>query len=307
MKIKELFEDYGIEYTPGPAKNVKSGWVGIQCPFCNDHSNHLGYDLDEEHGEIFNCWRGECGVHKADETISRLLNVSVGQARHIINQYRGGKSETEKKQVEVGQKPFSFPSGTDNMKKQHKIYLEGRGFDPEYLEAAWNLKGTGPMSMIEGSPFKQRILAPIYWAGQVVSFQTRDIKDKDNMRYKTCPRQYESVHHKHIIYMNKRRKPGGVGFGAEGIFDVWRLGFDSFGTFGTKYTPRQIREIASMFDRVFLLFDPEYEAQQAAEKLAGELRFRKIKTQVIDLLTDPADMQQDDADYLIRTLKHRKL
>lgn len=309
MEIKRLLQDYGIPFDES-GKNVQDGWIGLNCPFCSDPSNHLGYNLDEEFGENFSCWR--CNFHYGDVTISKLLNVDIRQARKIMGQYKG-KSQQLQPEKEIGTKDFQFPSGTGPLNKVHRNYLKRRKFDPDYLEAAWKIKGIGAHGVLRDEEniydYRLRILAPIYWTNKtVVSFQTRDITDKSDERYKACPQEYEKIHHKDILYINPRKlQTGGTGLCCEGITDVWKLGFDGFGTFGIKFTSRQIRSMAKIFDRVFVLFDPEEQAQQQAEKLVGELRFRRIKAERIELFQDPGSMSDDNAQYLVQTLKHRKL
>ncbi len=45
-----------------------------------------------------------------------------------------------------------------------------RNFDPNYLVSEWGLLSTGVLG-----EFKFRILAPVYFKGQLVSYQCRDL------------------------------------------------------------------------------------------------------------------------------------
>ena len=84
MNILKLYQDYNIPvWTEG--NNVSPGWINTQCCWCDDPSNHLGFDPSDEH---FNCWR--CGGHLIVPTIAKLLHTSDREAKGIIKQY-GGK------------------------------------------------------------------------------------------------------------------------------------------------------------------------------------------------------------------------
>ena len=140
-----------------------------------------------------------------------------------------------------------------------------------------------------------------YWNGKIVSFQTRDYTEKQAIRYLACPMKREEVHHKHIVY-TKPNQSTKIGFAVEGITDVWRFYEHGFATFGIEYTSRQLREIADRYDKVFILFDPETQAQIKAEQLKKDLEFRNIKVMNIILNTDPGDLSQKEADDLTNNL-----
>lgn len=44
MSLKQLLIDYRIPFSE-QGKNIGNGWIGLKCPFCDDHSNHLGLNL----------------------------------------------------------------------------------------------------------------------------------------------------------------------------------------------------------------------------------------------------------------------
>jgi hypothetical protein len=303
MQIKKLLTDYNIPFdTHG--KNISTGWIGLQCPFCNDKSNHLGYDLNQKDSKKgFSCWK--CGWHSTIDTISILLHLSKNTAKQIVQQYKG-QDTTKTKTKELTKQTFVFPSNTGELMSNHLLYLERRNFDPEYLKNVWDIQGTGITSILIDSErniydYKLRILIPIYWAGQIVSFQTRDITDRADQRYKACPKPFEILHHKEILFINKKKLGNNTtGLCVEGVFDCFRLGLDSFATFGTKVTPLQVREMARIYKKIFVIFDPEEQAQKYAEKLIAELRFRGVKAENILLKKgqDPASLSAEEARYL---------
>ena len=301
MKLEEFFRNYRIPYS---ADRIASGWLHIKCPFCDDHGTHLGGNI--ENG-AFNCWR--CGPHDVVNVISKLLGISKGDAIRTANNYRDRRRPVANleanKAVINALKYVRLPSQCSRgIGRLQELYLEKRGFhDLEYLEDEWGLMSTGPLSYIEDLDYRYRLLAPIYWDQKLVSFQARDATGKAKIRYMTCPKDCELIHHKHILYLHPDISD--VGICVEGIFDVWRLGVNAFATFGIEWTRQQLRQIASNFNQVLVLFDRGDQAQHQAEKLVSELKFRGVDCENIsDAITtsDPADMTQKEADRFIKSL-----
>ena len=51
--VISFLEEYNIDYTTS-GKNVTSGWVEINCPFCGDDpSYHMGVNLSSG---LYHCW-----------------------------------------------------------------------------------------------------------------------------------------------------------------------------------------------------------------------------------------------------------
>jgi len=300
MNIIQLLTDYNIDYiTEG--KNVSPGWINMNCPFCDDPSEHLGYNLTENY---FNCWR--CGGHLIRQTVACLLGVSEKEASIILQHY--GEFSTYIPHPEPSPKTVTklvLPSNIEPLQTIHLKYLEKRGFDPGQLIHNWEILGSGPISFLEDRSenlridFKHRIIIPIIWEGRQVSFTSRDVTEKHLLRYISCPERMEIIHHKKILYGNQKTW-GMTGICVEGPTDVWRMGLSSFATFGVKYTSQQLRLISKTFRRVPVLFDPD--ARNQADKLVAELRFRGVDSFRIDLPTDPGDMSQEEANYLVKQL-----
>lgn len=298
MKIKQLYDDFNVDYAEAGHKNVRDGWIGVHCPFCvGKMGYHLGYNLDDEY---FACWR--CGTHRTRDSLVKILHIDEKTAQSLIKQY-GGDSPEPRVILHREKRPFTLPTNCGPLLPMHKQYLAGRGFDPDRLESEWGLMGTGPISNLDGSDYRFRVIAPIRWDGDTVSFQGRDISDRQFAKYKTCLPEREAIHHKDILY-GRQEAWGRTGLVVEGITDVWRFGPISVGTFGIKFKRPQIRTIAKSFDRSFILFDPEPQAQWMARVLATALNDfpnGHVST-VIELEQDPGSMSQEDADYLLKTL-----
>ena len=298
MDILQLYQDYSISYQTEGHKHCRDGWANTECPFCTGNPGlHLGFNLQ---GNFYTCWR--CGWHSIISTITKLLNIPEREARTIIKQYGLLIPKlTKEPQVKIRVKAHRLPSNAEPLQTSHRRYLTNRGFDPDLLERTWNLLGTGPFSKLDNIDYKHRIIIPFIWNGQQVSFDSRDITDKSSSKYMACPSDRELISHKEILY-GKQSEWRKTGILVEGPTDVWRMGTSSFAVSGIKYTSRQIREMASFFNRITICFDDDPQATIQANKIVAELKFRGVDAFRVDIEGDPGSMKQEDADYLVKQL-----
>lgn len=299
MDILQLYDDYTVEYKTEGHKHCRPGWVNTECPFCEGNFGyHLGYNFETDR---YVCWR--CGVHPTEITVSKLLKVNYFEAVKIVKNY--GllvTSRSKEPTVKFGLKSHKLPTGTRPLTERHKRYLEGRNFDPERLEREWNLLGTGPVSSLDHIDYKHRIVIPFMWDERQVSFDSRDITGKHPFKYMACPAEREIISHKDILY-GRQDLWGENGICVEGPTDVWRFGPSAFAVSGIKFTPRQVRRIGTTFKRVGVCFDGgEPQALSQAQILIGELRFRGVDAFRVDIEGDPGDMDQAEANYLVKQL-----
>ncbi len=304
-----MYEDFGVQYQTEGHKHCRPGWVNTECPFCIGNPGlHLGFNLKNE---FFVCWR--CGWKPTTKAIAKLIHVTEGEAREIIKRY-GGRStltKTQNAKIIMNKKGFRYPTNTTPLTALHKAYLRKRGFDPHKIEKIWGVLGTGPISQLDNVDYKNRILIPIVWQGEVVSFQTRDITGKHPAKYMACPEDREKVKHKNILYGHPSVWEKESCICVEGVFDVWRLGRRAVATFGIKYTVPQINVLAKKFKKVAVMFDNESQAVKQAEKLVSELRFRGVNASCIYLETaggkDPGSLSENEARKITRELRLKKM
>lgn len=302
MQIEKLLQAHNIPYVT-EHKNVRTGWIGMDCPFCGGDNSHLGYSLEEDY---FSCWA--CGGHGITHSISKLLTISYSKAEDLVEKYGGiiTKKRVEAR-VRIGLNKLKLPTGELKIFSNHRAYLERRKFDVDKLIDLWGIMGTSPSSRLSDPDgekvlnYSNRILAPIYWNNRMVSFQARDITNKHKAKYMACPPDREIVSHKHVLY-GRQQDWGRRGICVEGITDVWRLGPDAFCTFGVKFTTEQMLAMVKHFDEIVVLFDPEEQAQIQADKLIKRLEFKGVRAWKRQLESDPGAMSQDDADYLVKNL-----
>lgn len=298
MDIIKLLSSYNIPfYTEG--KNVSRGWVNLRCPYptCNDTSNHLGYNLTKNY---FKCWK--CGFHTTIETLQLILKLDKSSVIDAIKRFGGTiKYKGAEKDLVVKTKAFKLPTNSEPLQRMHTNYLKHRKFDLKYLQNIWQIVGTGPVSHLDGINFSRRVIAPIIWNGKTVSFTARDVTGKHMLRYISCPKPREIIHHKNILY-GYQQDWQQEGICVEGITDVWRLGTRAFATFGIEYTPHQVHEMTRYFKRIFVIYDDEIQAQAKADKLVAELNFRGIFSKKITIVGDPGNLPQKEADYLVKQI-----
>jgi len=304
MGIEKLLQDYGIPYvTESEHHHSTAGWINIHCPFCHGSKNfHLGINIYQP--MVSHCWR--CGGHSTATALARILNQPVEKMKLLIQEYAGPTITTRKKAEEprVSILPVKFPQPYfEHLNEAGKKYLENRGFDPEKLEKKWKLKQTGPVSFLDKIPYGNRIIIPIRWGGELVSFQTRDITGKAEQRYLACPMRREVIHHKHIVYGKEEKwskHPALIV--VEGVIDVWKLGTCAVATFGTSFTMEQVLALTKIHDRFFIVYDNEPQAQQQARKLAVKLKARRKKVFIETVDTDPGDMKIEDSRHFVKAL-----
>lgn len=302
MDIIRLYRDFGVDHRTEGHKHCRPGWVNTECPFCSSKAGanpglHLGWNIKDAY---YFCWR--CGWHPPIRTISELISMPDYDVKKILPNYDADL--TVIRQKEFKKQDFQLPSGLVSLQKNHKKYLKNRGFDPDELVDKWKIQGTGPISNLGHTSYKHRIFIPFYWNGHIVSFDSRDITGKQQNKYQACPKEFEAMEHKKILYGNQEKWDPDLGICVEGPTDVWRLGEQAFAVSGIKFTPAQVRCIATVFKRVAVIFDDEAQAQVQAKKLVAELKFRGVNAFNVFIEGDPGSMTQKEANLLIKKLKN---
>ncbi len=303
IDIERLYSDFNIEIPPAGSKHVRPGWVQTTCPFCTGNFGyHLGYNTERGY---FNCWR--CGFHPTYKVLSVKLSMRPENIKELISGYvirtKRGKSAPKRDEVVRKQGFLSFPMGTGKMGDIHRNYLLSRNFDPEELERVWGLLGTGPVG-----DYKLRVVAPITYQHNLVSYQARDITNLSGAKYKACAMENELIHHKHLLYGYDEAIMGSVPIIVEGITDVWRLGPGAVATFGIEYMPNQLLRIWELFKdahRIFIIFDDDPQAQKQAKKMQASLELVGLPTEIETVDGDPGSLSESDVSYLLLRLNKK--
>ncbi len=274
----KLFKDYKVEYTTKRNK----GWVNVSCVYCHSFSNslHLGFNLADGH---CTCWK--CGGHQATSTLARLLAIPSGEVNQVLAQYETRNVAVARlnKRIPLA-KHLQLP--TDTFTPAEREYLRKRDFSPRYLHEKYGVVGGG----ISGN-WKYRIIIPLIINGKIVSWTGRTILSKKKAdelkipRYKNLSIEESCVNPKTSLFnldnCNKSRV-----ILTEGAFDVMRLGENSTCCFGSALTEEQIAVIADRFEKVFILFDNEPEAQEKARKYGMQIASMGVEVEVVNAYED---------------------
>lgn len=280
IDIVRIYQTYNIKYwTEG--KNVQPGWINTQCPFCGDTSNHLGFNIEKQY---YYCWR--CKYKHQKEVFNRL-NIPLTELKnHTIIQSEIIKKLNIKRQFNLPGSELNDPA---------RKYLSQRNFDPDNLIKKYQLKSCNHLDLYY--PF--RIIIPIIYNNQIVSYTTRDYTNKQELRYKSCPKDMEVIEHKNILYNLDNCKDNYIII-VEGIFDCWRLGDNCCSTFGVNYTKYQINLLLN-YQHIFILFDNDEAGVKESEMLGDLLSGLGKNVSLISIPSnykDLADMSQSEADQL---------
>lgn len=288
---KEFLKDYNIFYwTEG--KNIQKGWVGITCPFCNDNSNHGGFNLEKGY---YNCWR--CGGKQLETVIMKLIDVDYHEAKRIKDIYTYTKiNNIEEKRQEINwNKKIKIP-GTENLKGIYRKYLEYRNFDPVYIERKYKVRNGDITGKWCGY-----IIIPFIYKNKLVTFQGRDVTGKNKIRYKQANKEERILNYKNYLYNIDNTTYQNV-IVVEGVFDVFRMGDNTVATLGSGIT-REQENILKKYKRVYFLFDDEV-AIQKAEKTANKLAILGVDTEIVEIRKDkdPAEFTEQEVKYIKKEL-----
>jgi len=254
----QFYKDHGIEYrTEG--KNVTAGWVNINCPFHSDKTFHLGFD---PRTGVYHCWH--CKSFSPKKIVRYFIRGNweeVFNKYQIKNQIRNNlKSQSREKEI-----PSNIKYPINRWTDRHQSYLMKRGFNPDTIKQKYKITGTDYLD----PEFPMRIIIPIFLNNRMVSFQTRDITNKADLRYKGLNKEKEIISLKETLYNIDNCRKDWIVL-TEGVFDVWKFGDNCCCTFGVSYTKKQLF-LLNKYKKIFICFDSDEAGAEAAERIGEEL------------------------------------
>jgi len=286
----QFCKDYHIPYKL-QGKNVSSGWIGVQCPFCRDKSNHGG--INQENGN-YSCWK--CGFDDMAVYIQYVTGKTFQEALQIKRTYTNNFNVHYYENKTNCITKIELPG--EELQQMHKNYLIGRGFNPDYIRNKYKIKGTG----ITGY-WRYRIIIPIFHNEEIISFVGRDITDRQSEKYLILSKKEGVINPKHTLYgLEFCRNRNWVCI-VEGVFDVWRMGDGFCASMGTNLTEQQIHLLLP-YRHVVIMFDPEKEASEKARKAAEHIASygNTVELLLMNGDKDPGDLSQEEAVKLRKEL-----
>jgi len=231
--------------------------------------------------------------------LSKLLRKSQREIKELLGNLPIKQIIRRRRQrvLSGDTKSIDLPSDSHLLQEKHLTYLRDRNFDPVQLVADYGISGTGSLG-----DCKHRIVIPIIRQGRRISYTARDITGKSKARYKNCPAEKESFPAKSWLYDLDRCVDAERVLVVEGPTDAWRIGKGCVATMGIKWTWAQA-ELLSRFQTVFILFDPEDQAQEQAAKLVDTLKMQFVETEIVPCpAEDPGSMTELEVKKLRRWL-----
>lgn len=292
MTPTEILEELGIEYQT-EHKNVRSGWAGLDCVLCGSTECHLGMNLTT--GSLC-CWH--CGwIKHSFKVLAELAHVQPRVVGDLFTQFRHHQEHNAAPYDSSVRRKLTMPGGIlDQPTSSHTKYLKSRGLSRKDA-VLWGLQYTGPTG-----EHKWRIVIPIYYRGEIVSWTTRSIAKEPKRRYLAAKSDQEKMDPRRIVF--------GIDFVrsacivTEGPFDAMRIGVGACSTFGIGWTNPQLALIAQVPVRA-IVYDSEERAQKKAEELCRALEPMAGETHLVKLDTgkDPGSCSSEE----IKELRNRFL
>jgi len=286
MDIIEFLEEHDIEYyTEG--KNISPGWVGIQCPFCDDQSNHAGVSPD---ATKFSCWKcGESG--KLYRLIAELIDVDNSTAWNIaktIGQDTLGSTyvSSESTTASTLDRPVKgvLPkSSTSEFPKIHKRYIASRRFGLKHLKREYKIKAVHTIGR-----YRFRIIIPYFLDGELINYIARDVTGRSEKKYIACSNSKAVLPIKSTFYNIDRVKRDAII--VEGVTDVWAIGTGAIAASGSLITNEQLVLLKEKgVKKAYLVFDED--AAEKVDRYANKLS-AILDVEIVELENgDPAEQE----------------
>lgn len=284
--VISFLDEYEIEYKTS-GNNVTSGWIELSCPFCDDHSFHLGVNLKSG---LFHCWI--CGTKGGSvKLIKEILDIDYSKAKKIADEFESDKQYGEE-EIKSTRSKLEIPKEFScNLPQLHREYLINRKFDPDFLQSKYKI-----MAAYQIGYFAYRIMVPVFLNGELVNFTGRDATGLQKTKYLHMKNEDAVIPMKNLLY-NLDSVEDKIII-VEGVADVWRIGDGSAAMMGVEYTSQQLN---LLFDKelteAYILFDNDRAGKEKSEKLGNVLSTFIPHVEIIHLeeAKDPGELSDEDA------------
>jgi len=309
MELTEFFDEYDIKYWDR-GKNVSQGWVNIQCPFCDDRSNHCGIRPKDLR---VHCWK--CGGKNFVKLVQRLVEEATpSEARRIAMSVEsdGRTIQTSTDRLRIQDRELwqhnlvKVPKeATKHFPRLHREYLKMRNFKPFQLARKYKLR-----AIYNSGNYAFRIFIPIYVGGVLRSFTTRDVTGYGEPPYLHAMPKDALIKAKQLIYNVDNISPKREAVLVEGVFDVWRLGDNAISSLGTKLSGEQYIELNKLkLKKLYILFDNDRAGKINRKKVAEDVAPLVKRVEIVtvpEMKSDPGELANADAEVLMRHLGLRE-
>lgn len=289
IDFKRIFDNVHI-----PTRNTSRNWTNCNCPFCvNPKDTHFngGFNILSPR---YNCWR--CGGHSWYDALSLILNIPVNQVSSFIKSYTFVSKEKDVKKTAQAEHLELPGYRLDDFEKE---YLKGRGFDVDYLQSKFFLRGGG-----KTGEWAFRILIPIYYRNVLVSWTGRSILDRKTIkemnipRYKNLSVEQSVINPKEICFNCDSSNKDSVML-VEGPFDVLKMGDDTICSLGTGVTPEQVLFLKNRYKKIFICFDNEPAAQEHGREVGKNLASVGVDVELVNICSafnknDPGELDYNE-------------
>jgi len=267
QKILTFYKQYEIPFwTHG--KNVSDGAINVKCPYCNDHSNHMGVFIEDM---VFSCWR--CNRKGPFHILfSTLTGLPVKTCQELVEETEQDFKEPVSAQIKA---KFEVHPVSEYMFEAKEIdwpeLCEDLDFEYPLLRAYMKRRNISKQTLLHENckmckygRYSQRLIIPVFFNKKLVSYQAADMTGKAELKYDTAKGNinnfllgYDNIDDIMIL--------------SEGALDKWRIGDAAVFTFGTSLTDIQKNLILSK-PLKYLVFAWDSDAFWKARKQAEYFR-----------------------------------
>jgi DNA primase len=214
--VRAWLDDVGVTYATGGA-NTTQGWLNITCPFCPDHSNHLGINLKRKN---FHCWL--CGENgDALKLVRNMEGLPFALAVEWLEKFQSISAEKENEPA-LREYRNLLPNravALDGVLPAPVVrYLARRKFDKSTV-TEYGLMWCGA-----DGEYPLRLIIPVRVGGRVVTWQAADVTGMAKAKYVSCPNERSLLNIKDVVYGIDDVAVAPLVVVVEGVTDRWRVG-----------------------------------------------------------------------------------
>ena len=314
--------EQGVNYVESGA-NVSTGNVNIQCPYCDDPSEHLGLSVNAKRPS-WGCWRCKAGGHSPLRLICKLLSISLPRAAEIVALHNQvSPDEFERLLEPLPQRPTAPHSAALELPAGCRSLSDGSAGSARFLNYLAERRGFGGDAKSVALAYKLfyalageqawRVVLPVYQDQRLAAWTGRSIHWNATVRYKSDfgGRVKECLANADALLDGTHAKETLVV--TEGPMDFLKLdyygrrhGIRATCTFGTAWSLTQVGKllpIVKRFKQVLVMYDKE--AYMFGARLAEEVAtLSRCDVRAVEMhgAKDPGDLTPIDIAELAKEL-----